>query len=95
VIPLVGGPLEALVIAGFAVAGVFVWLRRRRRYPGPRLVDDRAGIDHAALAEAEREVRQAPSDAALKGPGTPAVGSPPLPWHTRSAQTSDRDRSGS
>ena len=58
-IPLVGGPLEALAIAGFAVAGLVAWLRRRR-YRGPRLLDDRSGINHSALAAAEREAREAP-----------------------------------
>lgn len=59
-IPLVGGPLEALAIAGFAVAGLVVWLRRGRGYRGPRLVGDEPDVDHAALEAAEREVREAP-----------------------------------
>jgi hypothetical protein len=59
VIPLVGGPIEGLAIAAFAVAGLVAWLRRRR-YRGPRLVDEQSGIDHSALAAAEREARVAP-----------------------------------
>ncbi len=59
-IPLVGGTVEALAIAGFAVAGLVVWLRRGRGYRGPRLVDEGSGVDHSTLAAAEREARDAP-----------------------------------
>jgi hypothetical protein len=93
--PWVGGPVEIVTVAVFAIAGLVVWLRRGRGYQGPRLMDDRNGIDHSALAAAEREARDAPPDAALRAPGAPtAVTPPPLP-HNRSARTSDRDRSGS
>lgn len=94
-IPFVGGPIEALAIAGFAVAGVVVWLTRRRQYRGPRLVDDGRGIDQTALAAAEREAREAPRDAAITAPGAPAAAPPPLSRNTRSEQRSDRGRSGS
>jgi len=60
VIPLVGGPIEALAIAGFAVAALVTWRRRRRGSRGLRLVGDQPRVDHAALEAAEREVREAP-----------------------------------
>ena len=94
-IPFVGGPIEALAIAGFALAGVVTWLRRKRRYPGPRLVDEGSGIDHSTLAAAEREARDAPRDAAITAPGAPAAVPLPPSTSTRSAQTSDPGRSGS
>ncbi|MGH7630700.1 MAG: hypothetical protein ACREOF_15210 [Gemmatimonadales bacterium] len=59
-IPLIGGPVEALAIAGVAIAALVAWLRRARGNRGPRLVDDGAGIDRDALEAAEREVREAP-----------------------------------
>ena len=91
-IPFVGGPLEALAIAAFAMAGLVVWIRRRRRYPGPRLVSDDRGIDHSALAAAEREAREAPPEAGITAPGAPTgVPRPPL-TNTRSERKSDRGR---
>jgi hypothetical protein len=93
VILLIGGPLEALAIAAFALAGMVAWLRRRR-YRGPRLVGDDTTIDHSTLAAAEREAREAPWDAALRAPGAPSAGSPPLSSRSRSAHRSDRGRSG-
>jgi hypothetical protein len=56
-IPFVSGPIEALAIAGFAVAGLVAWLRRGRGYRGPRLVGDEP--DRASLEAAEREAREA------------------------------------
>ena len=94
-IPLVGGPLEALAIAVLAVAGLIGWLRRPPRYRGPRLVDERGGIDPGPLSAAEREVRQAPRDAALSKLDVPDAGRSRPEQRTRSARRSDRDRSGS
>ena len=59
-IPLVGGPVEALTIAAVAVAALATWLSRNRRYPGPRLVADEADIDRSTLEAAERDARAAP-----------------------------------
>lgn len=39
--PWVGGPVEIVTVAVFAIAGLVVWLRRGRGYQGPRLMDDR------------------------------------------------------
>jgi hypothetical protein len=92
VIPLVGGPLEALAIAALTVAGLIGWLRRPRRYRGPRLVDERSGIDPGPLSQAEREVRHASPDAALRAPDAPDAGRSLPGQRTRSARRSDRDR---
>ncbi len=94
-IPLVGGPIEALTVAGLAVAGLVAWLRRRRSYRGPRLLDGGPAIDHSTLAAAEREARAAPRDAALKAPDAPAAAQRPPSSRSRSERRSDRDRSGS
>lgn len=53
---LVSGPLETLLVAGASVVALVVWLVRRPRHPGPRLVGH-DGIDRSALEAAEREVR--------------------------------------
>ena len=55
--PLVSGPVSSLLVAGVAVAALVVWLVRRPRHPGPRLVGD-DGIDREELEAAEREVRE-------------------------------------
>lgn len=55
--PLVGGPIEVLLIAAALVLALVGWLRRGRPYPGPRLHGDE-GIDREELEEAERDVRE-------------------------------------
>jgi hypothetical protein len=55
--PLVSGPVGTLLVAATVVAAVAVWLVRRPRHPGPRLVGD-DGIDREELEAAEREVRE-------------------------------------
>ena len=55
--PLVGGPIEVLLVAAALMLALVVWLRRGRQYPGPRLHGDE-GIDREELEEAEREVRE-------------------------------------
>ena len=54
--PMIAGPLGALLIALVLLLAVALWLSRRRRYPGPRLLGD-DGIDREELEAAEREVR--------------------------------------
>lgn len=93
-IPLVGGPLEAIAIAALAMAGLVAWLRRPRRYRGPRLVDESGGIDRSTLTAAEREARDAPRTAALKAQDAPGAVPPPTASRSRSGRRSDRDRSG-
>jgi hypothetical protein len=74
---LVSGPLETLLVAGASIVALVVWLVRRPRHPGPRLVGH-DGIDRSALEAAEREVRDLESapraDTHLEdddwGPGT-------------------------
>ncbi|HEY8258699.1 MAG TPA: hypothetical protein VIG08_13665 [Gemmatimonadales bacterium] len=56
--PYVSGPVGVLLVAGAVATTFVVWLLRDRRYPGPRLHGTEAGIDHEALAAAEREVRE-------------------------------------
>lgn len=55
--PIVGGPIGVLLVAGASVVALVAWLLRDRRHPGPRLVGD-DGIDREELEEAEREVRE-------------------------------------
>jgi hypothetical protein len=55
--PLVSGPVGTLLVAATVVAAVALWLMRRPRHPGPRLVGD-DGIDREELEAAEREVRE-------------------------------------
>jgi hypothetical protein len=55
--PFVSGPVGTLLVAVVVVAAVGVWLLRRPRHPGPRLVGS-DGIDREELEEAEREVRE-------------------------------------
>ena len=54
---IVSGPLGTLLVAGASILALVVWLVRRPRHPGPRLVGH-DGIDRAALEAAEREVRE-------------------------------------
>lgn len=55
--PLVTGPVGTLLVAGAAFAALVMWLLRRPRHPGPRLVGN-DGIDREELEAAEREVRE-------------------------------------
>jgi hypothetical protein len=55
--PIVGGPVGTLLVAVAVIASFGVWLIRRPRHPGPRLVGDN-GIDREELEAAEREVRE-------------------------------------
>lgn len=59
--PLVSGAFATLLVAGAAAVALVIWLARRPRHPGPRLVGD-DGIDRAELEAAEREVRELGSD---------------------------------
>ena len=53
--PFIGGPVQTLLVALAAIIALVLWLRRERRYRGPRLADDE--IDREELEAAEREVR--------------------------------------
>ncbi len=74
--PMISGPVQTLLVALAALIALVLWLRRDRRYPGPRAEDD-DGIDREELEAAEREVRdldasQRPDDGFLGddwGPG--------------------------
>jgi hypothetical protein len=67
---LVSGPVGTLLVAGASIVALLVWLMRRPRHPGPRLVGH-DGIDREELEAAEREVRDleshAPPDKGLEG----------------------------
>jgi hypothetical protein len=54
--PIINGPLLTLLVALAAIVALLIWLRRDRRYPGPRLHGEE-GIDREELEQAEREVR--------------------------------------
>jgi hypothetical protein len=56
--PIVSGPVGTLAVAVMAVTGLLVWLLKRRRYPGPRLLDEEPDVDHRELEAAEEEVRR-------------------------------------
>ncbi|HUR95057.1 MAG TPA: hypothetical protein VMY76_10765 [Gemmatimonadales bacterium] len=64
--PLVSGPVGTLIVATAAIAALIVWLFRRPRHPGPRLVGD-DGIDRDELEAAEREVRDLAGDQQPEG----------------------------
>ena len=53
---LVSGPVGTILVAGVSIVALLVWLVRRPRHPGPRLLGH-DGIDRAELEAAEREVR--------------------------------------
>ena len=55
--PFIGGPVSSLLVAVTVVAAFGIWLVRRPRHPGPRLVGS-DGIDREELEAAEREVRE-------------------------------------
>jgi hypothetical protein len=81
--PVITEPLGTLLIALAALAALLIWLRRDRRYPGPRLHGDR-GIDYEELEEAEREVRDLegsskPEDGFLGDDWGPGAGKPRPP----------------
>ncbi len=80
---IVGGPVGTLLVALAAVIALVLWLRRDRRYPGPRLADD-DGIDREELEAAEREVRDLdpsarPEDGFLGDDWGPGAGRPRPP----------------
>lgn len=54
---IISAPISILLISAVLVAAVAVWLVRRKRYPGPRLVANGDDIDREELRAAEREVR--------------------------------------
>ncbi len=56
--PMVSGPVGTLLVALAALIALVLWLRRDRRYPGPRREAGDDGIDHEELEAAEREVRE-------------------------------------
>jgi len=55
--PIIEGPVSLLLVAVTVVAAFGLWLVRRPRHPGPRLVGS-DGIDREELEAAEREVRE-------------------------------------
>ena len=81
--PLINGPLGTLLVALAAIIALIIWLRRDRRYPGPRLHGEE-GIDREELEEAEREVReldarQRPENGFLGDDWGPGAGKPRPP----------------
>jgi hypothetical protein len=81
--PLINGPLGTLLVALAAVIALVIWLRRDRRYPGPRLHGEE-GIDREELEEAEREVRELdarhrPEDGFRRDDWGPGAGKPRPP----------------
>jgi hypothetical protein len=81
--PLITGPLGALLVALAAIIAFLIWLRRDRSYPGPRLHGEE-GIDREELEEAEREVRdlgthQRPDEGFLGDDWGPGAGQPRPP----------------
>ena len=54
--PIFGGPVDTLLIAGMLAVAVAAWVLRPRRYPGPRSMTGDE-IDREVLEAAEREVR--------------------------------------
>jgi hypothetical protein len=81
--PIITEPTGTLLIALVALAALVIWLRRDRRYPGPRLHGEE-GIDYEELEEAEREVRDLerspkPEDGFLGDDWGPGAGRPRPP----------------
>ncbi|MGH7509272.1 MAG: hypothetical protein ACREMZ_07350 [Gemmatimonadales bacterium] len=60
---IVSGPVGTLLVALLALVALALWLRRDRRYPGPRRESGEDAIDRAELEAAEREVRELGSQA--------------------------------
>jgi hypothetical protein len=82
--PIVSGPVGTLLVALVAIVALVLWLRRDRRYPGPRSVAGDDGIDHEELEAAEREVRdldanQRPEDGFVGDDWGPGAGRPRPP----------------
>jgi hypothetical protein len=81
--PLITGPVVTLLVAFVALIALVIWLRRDRKYPGPRLHGEE-GIDREELEAAEREVRdlgthQRPDDGFLGDDWGPGAGKPRPP----------------
>ncbi len=75
--------MGTLLVAVVAIVALVLWLRRRSRYPGPRLAGD-DGIDREELEAAEREVRdldatQRPEDGFIGDDWGPGAGRPRPP----------------
>jgi hypothetical protein len=81
--PLITGPVVTLLVAFVALMALVIWLRRDRKYPGPRLHGEE-GIDREELEAAEREVRdlgthQRPDNGFLGDDWGPGAGKPRPP----------------
>ena len=81
--PIITEPTGTLLVALAAIAALVLWLRRDRKYPGPRLHGD-SGIDREELEAAEREVRdleahQRPEEGFLGDDWGPGAGRPRPP----------------
>ena len=59
--PIVSSPVGTVLVSVTLVVALGVWLIRRPRHPGPRLVGS-DGIDRDTLETAEREVRDLEGD---------------------------------
>jgi len=82
--PIITEPLGTLLIALAAIVALVIWVRRDRRYPGPRLEAGEDGIDREELDAAEREVRdlkthQRPEDGFVGDDWGPGAGRPRPP----------------
>jgi hypothetical protein len=53
---IISGPVGTILVAFLAIIALVLWIRRDRRYPGPRL-HGTTGIDREELEAAEREVK--------------------------------------
>jgi hypothetical protein len=77
--PIITEPVGTILVASAVIVALIIWLRREKRYPGPRLQSDEDEIDHEELERAEREIRelgsrQTPDQGFAAddwGPGTP------------------------
>ena len=80
---ILGGPVGTLLVGLAALIALVLWLRRDRRYPGPRRTDGDE-IDREELEAAEREVRdldpnQRPEDGFMGDDWGPGAGRPRPP----------------